>query len=178
MIDVIFAILLLIAFFKGLRKGLVVALFSILAVVTGLAAALKLSSTVAAYLQGNVSLSEKWLPFISFTLVFVVVVILVNWAGKLIEKSFELAFLGWVNKLAGAVLYVVLYIIIFSVFLFYADKLGLLKPATFQQSACYPFIKPWGPVLIENIGKIIPVFKDSFSTLERFFESIPDKIQH
>jgi membrane protein required for colicin V production len=178
MIDIIFAIILIIAVIKGMRKGLVVALFSIIALIIGLAAALKLSAAVAVYLQNNVAVPGKWLPFVSFALVFIAVVILVNWAGKFIEKSFEMAFLGIANKLAGAVLYVVLYIIIFSVFLFYAEKIHLFQAATFQQSASYPYIKPWGPLVIDNFGRLIPFFKDSFASLEHFFEGVSDKIQH
>jgi membrane protein required for colicin V production len=178
MIDIIFAIIMIIAIIKGMRKGLVVALFSIIAFIIGLAAALKLSAVVAVYLQQNVSVSGKWLPFISFALVFLIVVILVNWAGKFIEKSFEMAFLGWANKLAGAALYVALYIIIYSVFLFYAEKIHLLKPDTFQQSLTYLYIKPWAPAVLDNFGKIIPIFKDSFASLESFFASVSDKIQH
>lgn len=177
MIDIIFAILLIIAVIKGLRKGLVVALFSIVAFIIGLAAALKLSAVVALYLEKNVSVPGKWLPVISFALVFLVVVILVNLGAKFIEKSFEMAFLGWANKLAGAVLYALLYTIIFSVVLFYADKIHLLQPQTFEKSTTWPYIKPWGPMIIDGIGKLIPWFKDVFTSLENFFENIAGKIQ-
>lgn len=177
MIDIIFAIIIIIAIIKGLRKGVVVAVFSIIAFIIGLAAALKLSATVALYLEKNVSVPGKWLPVISFALVFLIVVVLVNWGGKIIEKSFEMAFLGWANKLAGAALYAVLYIIIFSVILFYAEKIQLLQPETFAKSAAWPYIKPWGPVVIDGFGKIIPIFKNMFASLENFFENIAEEIQ-
>ncbi len=44
LIDIIVVILLVMAIFKGLRKGLIVAVFSFLAFLIGLAAALKLST--------------------------------------------------------------------------------------------------------------------------------------
>ena len=47
MIDIIFAILIVIAIFKGYRKGFIIAIFSVLAFILGLAAALKLSATIA-----------------------------------------------------------------------------------------------------------------------------------
>lgn len=177
MIDIVFAILIIIAIIKGLRKGLVVALFSIVAYIVGLAAALKLSAAVAIYLEKNVSVPGKWLPVISFALIFLVVVLLVNWGGKFIEKSFEMVFLGWANKLAGAAIYVALYMIIFSVILFYAEKIHLLQPEAFNKSVTYPYIKPWGPVVIDSFGKIIPWFKDMFTSLENFFENIAGKIK-
>ncbi len=178
MIDIIFAVLLIIAVIKGLRKGLVVAVFSIIAFIIGIAAALKLSAVVAVYLQKNITVSSKWLPFISFALVFLVVVILVNWGGRLIEKTFKMAFLGWANRLGGVVLYLLLYGIIFSVFLFYAEKFNLFEPATIKHSVTYPYIRPWAPKVIDGFGKIVPLFKDSFTQLEAFFQSLSDKIPH
>lgn len=177
MLDIIIAVIAIVAIIKGIRKGFVVALFSIMAFIVGIAAALKLSAVVALYLQKTVSVPGKWLPVISFALVFLAVVILVNWGAKFIEKSFEMVLLGWANKLAGAAVYLVLYMLIFSVMLFYADKIHLLQPDTFGQSALYPVIKPWGRVVIDNFGKVIPFFRDSFTNLEDFFEGLSQKIQ-
>ena len=178
MIDIIFAILILIAIFQGYRKGLIIALFSIVAFIVGIAAALKLSAAVAGYLHNNINISAKWLPFISFMLVFLAVAFLVNLGAKLIEKSFEMALLGWVNRIGGILLFVVLYMIIFSVFLFYAEKIHLFDEATIQSSRSFPFVKPWGPKVIDSFAKIIPVFKDMFTQLETYFESLSTKIPH
>ena len=178
MIDIVFVVILVIAVIKGLRKGLAVALFSIIAFIVGLAAAIKLSAAVAVYLEKNVDVSGHWLPGLSFLLVFIVVVVLVNLGGKLVEKTFEMAFLGWVNRLGGAIFYVLLYTIIFSVFLFYAERMNIVKQEAVSSSISYPYIKPIGPAVINVFGKIIPLFKDSFQQLESFFESLSDKITH
>jgi membrane protein required for colicin V production len=178
LIDIIFAILILIAIIKGYRKGLIIAVFSIIAFILGLAAALKLSTAVAGYLQSNVDIPGKWLPFISFTVVFLVVSLLVNLGGKLIEKTFEMALLGWVNRIGGIVFFIMLYMIIFSVFLFYAEKIHLFEDATIRSSTAYPFVKPWGPKVMDGLGRIIPIFKDMFAQLEDYFESLSAKIPH
>ena len=178
MIDIIFAIIIIIACIKGYQKGLIIAVFSIIAFIIGLAAALKLSAVVAGWLNGQANISAKWLPFISFALVFFVVVLLVRMGGKLIEKTFQMVLLGWINRLGGIVFYVALYIIIFSVFLFYAEKGKLLQPSTIQSSQTYNFVQPWGPIVIDNFGKIIPLFKDMFTDLEAFFTTAGNKMQH
>jgi membrane protein required for colicin V production len=178
MIDIVFAILIIIACIKGYQKGLIIALFSIIAFIIGLAAALKLSSVVAGWLGTNVHIGAKWLPFLSFAIVFFAVVLLVRWGGKIIEKTFQMALLGWVNRLGGIVFYAALYIIIFSVFLFYAQKVDLIKPASIQASQTYNFVQPWAPIIIDNLGKVIPLFKDMFTELETFFNAVGNKIQH
>jgi membrane protein required for colicin V production len=176
-IDFIFTIIIVIAIFKGYRKGLVLAIFSILAFIIGLAAALKLSAFVADKLKDNMSISYHWLPFISFVVVFFIVVLLVNLGARLIQKSFDVVLLGWANKLSGAILYIILYLIVFSIFLFYLEKSRLIKPETIASSKTYSFVAPLAPKVIDNFGKIIPFFKDMFSELENFFAALPQKTQ-
>ena len=71
LIDIVAFILLLLAIYKGWTKGFIVAVFSFIAFIVGLAAALKLSAVVAAYIGESVSVSQRWLPVIAFLLVFV-----------------------------------------------------------------------------------------------------------
>lgn len=166
------------AIFKGYQKGLVIALFSIIAFIVGLAAALKLSAVVADYLKDSISISAKWLPFIAFALVFFGVVLLVRLGGKLVEKAFQVALLGWVNRIGGILLYAALYTIILSIFIFYGEKLQLLQPTTIQSSATYEFIQPLGPKVMDSFGNVIPWFKDMFTQLGDFFNEVSNKMQH
>ena len=178
LIDIIAAILMVIACLRGYQKGLILAIFSILAYIVGLAAALKLSAVVAGYLEGSMNISSKWLPFVSFIAVFLITVLLVRWGGKLIERSIQLVLLGWINRLGGIILFAVLYLIILSIFVFYAEKLQLLQPAMIRSSQTYAFIQPWGPKVINGLGNIIPIFKDLFVQLESFFNGISNKVLH
>jgi membrane protein required for colicin V production len=178
LIDLIFAVLLVIAIIKGYQKGLVIALFSIIAFIIGLAAALKLSVVAATYLKDSVNISAKWLPFVAFLIVFIAVVLLIRLGGKLIEKAFQVILLGWLNRVGGIILYAVIYTIIFSIFLFYAEKLQLVQSSVIRSSQTYAFIQPWGPEVINGFGKLIPIFKDMFTELESFFGSVSNKISH
>ena len=117
LIDVVFAILVVLAVIKGYQRGLIMGLFSLVAVIIGLAAALKLSTVVAGYIGKAVKVTEEWLPLISFIVVFVIVLLLIRLAGKLVEKTIQVAMLGWLNRLAGAILYAAIYILVFSVVL-------------------------------------------------------------
>jgi membrane protein required for colicin V production len=174
-IDITFALLMVIAVFKGLRKGFILGIFSSIGFIIGLAAALKLSSIVAVYLGKNVISATRWLPFISFFLVFIVVILLVGLGARLIRKTIDLAMLGWLDRLGGMVLYVIIYAIIYSVLLFFAEKLLLLKHTEIAHSTLYRYIQPWGPEVIDNLGKIIPFFKDMFGELESFFAGLAQK---
>ena len=175
-IDAFFLFLMIFACIKGYQKGLIIALFSIIAFIAGLAAALKLSAIVAAKLSVSTNVSAKWLPVISFVLVFLIVVLLVNLGSKMLQKSVELVMLGWVNRIGGIIFYALLYSIVLSIFLFYAVQLHLIKNDTITASQCYSFIKPLGPGIIDKLGIIIPFFKDMFSQLQHFFDAVSNKI--
>ncbi len=176
LIDIVFAILLIMACIKGFQKGLIIAVFSIVAFIIGLAAALKLSTVVASWLGNSVSVNTKWLPFISFALVFFIVILLVRWGARLIEKTFELALLGWVNKIGGIVFYLALYTIIFSLFLFYIEKIQLIQPSVIEASSTYSYLSPIGPKVMNSMGTVIPIFKDMFAELSDFFGKVSTNI--
>ena len=174
-IDLIFILLMLMAVVKGLQRGLIVAVFSMIGFVVGLIAAVKFSTVVAAWLNDSINVSARWLPFLSFVLVFIVVILLIRLLAKLVESTIELAMLGWVNKIGGAMMYAVIYILIFSVILFYAVELNLIDPDTLENSTTYRFIKPVGPFVIDGIGTLIPWFRDMFEELRDFFTRLSEK---
>jgi membrane protein required for colicin V production len=175
-LDLIFVVILFFAIFKGYQRGLIAGIFSFIAIIVGLAAAIKLSVVVARHIGATVKVSDEWLPIISFIVVFLIVVLLVRRGANVIQRTAEVAMLGWVNRLGGIILYLALYIAVFSVLLFYAEQVHLLKQETINKSVCYSFFSPWGPKVINVFGAVIPFFKDMFSELEKFFDGISHKI--
>jgi membrane protein required for colicin V production len=172
LIDIIAFILLLIAAFKGLRKGLIVAIFSFLAFVIGLAAALKLSTAMADYIGQNVDVSQRWLPFLAFIIVFLIVVLLIRLGAKLLEGAVKMVMLGWLNRIGGMIFYILIYFFIYSILLFYATQLNLIKPETIKASVTYDYIAPFGPKVMDVLGAVIPFFRDMFDELLRFFDAV------
>lgn len=171
-IDILFGILLLMAVVKGWRRGLIVAVFSVISIIVGIAAAMKLSTIVAAWLKDATNVSVQWLPFLSFAIVLMGVVLLIRLGANLIEASLEVTLMGWVNRLGGILLYIIVYTLVFSVLLFYAAQLKLLNENTIAQSVTFSKIQPLGPLVIDTLGRLVPWFKDMFTELEGFFAHI------
>jgi membrane protein required for colicin V production len=172
MIDLIYALLLVLATIKGFQRGLIVGLFSFIALVVGLAAALKLSTVVAGYLADSVNISAQWLPFVAFLVVFIGVVLLIRLGAKAIESAVEVVMLGWLNRLGGILLYIAMYTLVYSVLLFYAGKMGFIQAETIEKSMTFSWIEPLGPKVIGAIGQLIPWFKGLFGELTAFFEKV------
>lgn len=175
-IDFLFAIAMLMAVFKGFGRGLIVAVFSLLAFFIGLIAAMKMSAAVAVWLENKSGTQTTWMPFIAFVLVMAVVMLLIRFGANMIERAVDFAMLGWLNKIGGVIFYAAMYIIFFSIILFFAKSLGVLADETIADSKIYAFVAPWGPKSIEAIGSVIPIFKGLFQQLESFFDGAAHKV--
>lgn len=142
MIDLLFLGCIILAVINGIRNGLIVALFSIIGWIIGLYAAFRFSSVAATYLDDLIDVSPRVLSIISFIAVFGIVMLLVSLGAKIVEKTIELTMLGWINKLGGIFFYVLLYTLIFSVLIYFAEKSKLLSEETIQSSNVYQYVKP------------------------------------
>lgn len=176
-IDLVCLILIVLAVFKGISRGFIVAVFSFFAFLIGMAAALKLSATIAEMLHNKMNVSGYWLPILSFMLVFSAVAFGVKIGAKIIKKVAGVFFLGWLDSFLGVVLYVAMYFMIYSVILFFATRIYLISNETKQESKAYHYIAPLGPKVIGGFGKAVPFFNHIFSDLSSYFETVAKK-QH
>jgi membrane protein required for colicin V production len=176
LLDIVLVILLILAIIKGYQRGLIVGIFSFIAIIVGLAAAMKLSTVVSGYIGESIRVSDQWLPVISFVIVFIIVVLLIRLGANLIQKTAEISMLGWVNRLGGILFYIAIYAMVYSVVLFYADQLQLVQSDAHEKSISYEYIKPLGPKIIGGFGSFVPLFKGMFTDLQSFFDGVAQKI--
>jgi len=102
LIDIIFLVPILWALYKGFKKGLVIEITSLLALILGIYGAIKLSDVTASYLTGQFEMSKQNMGIISFAVTFIIIVGLVYLIGKIIEKMVDLVALSFLNKVGGA----------------------------------------------------------------------------
>lgn len=170
-IDLIFLFVAIGAILKGLHRGLIVAIFSFLALIVGLAAAIKFSAILAESLRSTFHPNSRWVLLFSFILIFAVVVYLVHRVAEWMETLIDLAFLGWLSRLAAALLYFALYAAIYSVLLFYGSRSGIVSQHQIHTSRLYPYIEPWGPTILNTLGKLAPFFRNLFGELSTLFDN-------
>lgn len=172
---VILAIIILI-FIRGYRQGFIVAVFSLLAVLVGMACALKLSHTLAAFLSEKNIITSSWGLFISYLVLFLGALYLVRTFANLIEKAFRALLLGWLNSLAGGVLYALAGLLICSSLLWLADRADLIPPEMFDNSYACRHLLPVAPWVFDGIGAILPAVRDIFAEIEDFFSGLNQKL--
>lgn len=174
-IDIVFILLVAIACYEGIKKGFIKSIISFTAFFIGFFMATKFASTVAVYLTNHQWLNYKWIPFLSFILVLALVFLTMHLLGRILEKSAELIMMGWFNKLIGILLYLLMYGLFYSMILYYLNQLHLLSEKQINASFFYNKLAPIAPMLLNQIGNWIPIFKNMIHQLENYFKSVSNK---
>ncbi|AXT51827.1 CvpA family protein [Aquimarina sp. BL5] len=156
-IDIILGILLLWGLIKGFSKGLFVSLASLVALVAGIYIAVHFSHLVGGYIEQYVDWGDGAMKLTAFAITFIVVVILISLAGKLLTKIADFASLGILNKLLGAAFGVLKFAFIASVVIIFVDagnrSLNIIKQETLDSSILYSPVKKLAPMVLPNILK-------------------------
>jgi membrane protein required for colicin V production len=113
-LDILLLIPILIGAWRGFKKGFVIEIFTLLALLVGIYAGIHFSDYMATILRDSLGIETEYLPAIAFTVTFLLVGAMVYFLGKLIEKGLKIVALGMVNKIAGLFFGVVKMVFILS----------------------------------------------------------------
>ena len=124
-IDIVFAVLLSLALYKGIKNGLFVELASLIALLAGIYIALKFSGFAKSLIENSVSWNPKYIQITAFVLTFIAVVVGIHLFAKVLTKIADFAFLGWINKLAGAFFAIIKTILTLSIVILLFEKMNV-----------------------------------------------------
>jgi membrane protein required for colicin V production len=156
-LDIVLGLLLIYGLYKGLKNGLFVEIASIIALVTGLYGAIHFSYIAGDYLSKNMEWNERYINIASFIITFIVIVIVVQLAGKFLTKIADFAMLGLLNKLAGAIFGALKVAVILGALLVFFERanssVNLVKSETLEESVLYEPIKEIGALVFSKVLK-------------------------
>ncbi|NNC83510.1 MAG: CvpA family protein [Flavobacteriales bacterium] len=169
-LDIIIAIPLVWGLYKGFKKGLIIEIATLAALIAGIYGAIRFSDRAAVLLREQWEIDDRYIPILSFAVTFIVIVILVNLLGRMVEKLVDMVSLGFVNKLAGGVFSALKIAVILSVLITMVETLdedlGMISDDLHEESVLYVPLSRLAPL-------IIPAVKDNEWT-KKMKESLPD----
>lgn len=156
-LDIILGLLLLWGLWKGLRNGLFVEIASIVALIAGIFGAIHFSYYAGDYLSANMDWNERYINIAAFVITFIIIVLTVHLLGKFLTKVADLAMLGLLNKIAGAIFGALKVAVILGALLVFFDRanssVGLIKNEAVQKSTLYEPIKEIGVFIFSKVLK-------------------------
>lgn len=142
-------------FVKGFSAGLVRTLFELLAWIIGLVIALKLTSLISDLVASRLHWNPSYLPILVFISIIILAHLVITSIGKAVEKLIRIVQLGWLNRLAGGLVYAAVNITIFSVFLWLLVKSDMLNDSTIHQSKLFVYVSPIAPAVTALISNLL-----------------------
>lgn len=156
-LDILLGLLLIYGLYKGLKNGLFVEIASIIALIAGLYGAIHFSYIAGDYLSRNMEWNERYINIASFIITFIVIVVVVQLAGKFLTKIADFAMLGLLNKLAGAIFGALKVAVILGALLVFFERanssVNLVKSETLEESVLYEPIKEIGAFVFSKVLK-------------------------
>lgn len=166
-LDIIIIIPLLLFAWQGYKKGFIIEVATLAALILGLFFAFYFSDYAANLLNEYFNIDEKYMAALSFIVTFIVVVIAVIAVGKVLQKFIDIILLGFLNKVAGAVFGIVKGALVLSILLliinYFDTNQNLIKEEYKENSIFYGHVASFAPQLYDWLH------------LDNFDFRIPDK---
>ncbi|MCH7403687.1 CvpA family protein [Belliella kenyensis] len=174
-LDFIILIILAIGAYSGYKQGLFVGVISIVAFFLAILMAFQLMDWGAEMLATRVENLTFLLPFISFLIIFLIVLLSVRALGLLVKKTIDLTILGSLDNVAGAILGFFKTAFVLSLLLWVANSFEYeLSADWIQQSSCYAYLQPIAPVTINILDAYTPIVKEAVTSIQLLVNSATD----
>ena len=158
-IDIVIAVILLFGLVKGYMKGLFIEITSLVGLVLGVYGALHFSYFLSDILKDNVSWDQSMIQIVAFAGTFVIILLALVFLGKALTKIAETIFLGFFNKILGAVFGGLKYALILSIVFLIYDKINsslkFLNKEKAKESVLYEPVKNLAPTIFPNLVKVV-----------------------
>ncbi|MBO7635961.1 MAG: CvpA family protein [Paludibacteraceae bacterium] len=144
-LDIILIALLVFAIIRGLMKGFVMEIASLVGIVISIFVAKHFGETLIGWFVSIMGWQTEVNKMVSIVIVFLLSMLAVRFAAILISKVLKLAMLGWLDKLLGAVASFVKALLIMGVLLYSFDRVNhfvhFVSDETLGKSILYEPIK-------------------------------------
>lgn len=162
LLDIILGLFLVLGLYKGLKNGFFIELASLLSLFVGIFVAVKFSYLVVRFFPAT--WSTKTIKILAFIAVFILIIIVIHQIAKVLSGLASAAYLGWLNKIGGAVFATIKTILILGLLLIFIQKLNfnnlLISKKTQSESL---FFNP----ILKTTSFTLPLLTDWFIDLKK-----------
>lgn len=174
LLNIVATLLVVLAFYKGWTKGLIMSLFVLLSYFVATVLALHLSGKLAGYFKDSAGSDSRWYSFLAFIAIMLAGIIIVRLVGKLVEKAAESVMLGMVNRILGVVVYSLIYLSFLSIVLIYLRQFGIIEVDSASKTQEY--LLKLGDWTTNQYGKWLPEMKNLFNNSADFIKVKADTV--
>ena len=162
--DILILLLFIPALIGGIRKGFIRQLAGLIALLLGLWAASKYNALLSEIICLKFETTSSLVPVISFIIIFLIILLLVSLIGRLVSKIFQVAMLGWLDRIVGVLFSFLKTAFILSILIYILNSLdslyNFMPKESISESRLYPPIQKLAPAVFPYLNKHIKAHKD------------------
>ncbi len=171
-LDLLMLVPIIVGAVGGFRKGFIVGVVSLIALILGIFGGFYFLNWGVSLLINEFGFSGKILPIVAFVLIFIGIIIIVNFIGKLLKKFVQMILLGGIDKLAGALVGAFMWVFLVSSLIWVANIFKMSFPLEWQQeSLLYEYVVLVAPSFAGLLDGIFPAVSDIFEGLSELIET-------
>lgn len=156
-LDIILAIPLLWALYRGFRKGLIYMVASLAALVLGILGAMRFHPATAQLLNNWFEINPEHLNLVAFAVTFIGIVLVVHLAAFLADKLIKAVALSLLNRAAGMVFGLLVTAFVISIILMPVDAANrnkqFINPDTIEGSLLYRPLTNFAPTVFPYLKR-------------------------
>jgi membrane protein required for colicin V production len=159
LLDLFLLIPLVWGLYRGFVKGFIIQLAGIAAFLLGILGAIHFSAFAAGFMEQKLGWHYAHTQLAAFAITFLAIVISIFFLAKLMEKAVKMAALGGLNKIAGALLGALKFVLITGSLLFLIssveNRFRLIPSKTQETSVLYKYYMTGTKTVIPAIKNLI-----------------------
>jgi len=166
-IDIVLAILILIAAVRGFLKGFVFEIASLAAIILGIWVGINFSHYASELMTVHFGWHSEYLWLISFIIIFILIVLIIHLLGNILKRILDACAMGFINKLAGMIFAILKAAFILSLVIIIFDTLDvkthILPEIMKKESKVYEPLRTFAPGIFPFINfnhGILPELKN------------------
>ena len=165
-LDLFLIFVLLFSAYKGYQKGLLIAIFSLLAFFLGLFMAIKFTAPISVNFFSE-SIYFEWIAIAIFIAIFSILIFGIHLLSKALKIILDFTPFGIFDNILGAGLNIFKISFVLSMLFWVSDSLGIdFSNEYINNSIILDYIIPFAPKSFELIGFFVPHFKEIFDMLD------------
>ena len=159
-------------FFLGFKEGIVNTVFRTLSIFIAMMAAFKFSPYMTEMLEKGFDVDNPLMFVLGFIVTFFVVLWLLRFAGNLVTQGMQVAHVNLPNQVVGGGVLAFIFVVIFSITLWFANGAQMINPQTKFQSVTYPYLEPLPDKTFSFLGNMKPSFQKFFQKTNKVMDDV------
>ena len=159
-LDIVIIVVAVLLGIVGLRQGIIKTVFGIAGLIGGIVLAGRYYDELAAVLSSS---GATWVNIAAYAIILIATLIVASVIGRLVAKLTHLVLLGWLDRLVGCILGVLIGGLLCAAILAIVGKYSTGAEAVISQSAIAKFLMAGFPLLLDLLPAEFDFIRDFFS---------------